>query len=260
MTNIQERIKIWQGLENFRQVLLDLLANDLGKINQATLDKVFSGYNFQLLDSKRDKLIEAIEHKLTELEPTDELYQQLKQELENIKSIDEEVVLKREIPDFSYEYVFRAPKGTIVNLSGFVKILAKNNPHHKALLSWQANKRNPILFLAELLPQADGNNAIYFHINLGGDDGLAIIEDAGDNYRWNQCLKHDYPDLMNAEFGSVLMNKTTKAITLESANMTAAAALGKAQSQTAKGISLFENNVTLMEVYKQDLESLDFNY
>lgn len=260
MSNIQERISIWQGLENFRQVLLDLLAHDLGKMNQAGLDKLFSGYGFTLVDNNRDKLIEAITAKLGEIDPKSELHQALAQELENIKSIDEEIVLKRQTNDFNYEYIFRAPKGTIINLSGFVKILSKTTPGHKALLSWQANKRDPILFLAELVPINEQENQIFFHINLGGEDGLAVIEDAGDVYRWTQSLKHEYTDLMNAEFGSVVMNKETKEITLEDANMTAAAALGKAQNETSKGISLFENNVTLMQVYKQDLESLDFNY
>lgn len=260
MEKIQERISIWQGLENFRQILLDLLTHDISKINQASLDKIFSGYGFKLLDSKRDKLIEAITSKLNEIEPSTELHQQLSQELDNLKSIDDEIVLHRETKDFSYEYIFRAPKGTIINLNGFVKIINKFNHNHKALLSWQGNKRDPILFLAELLPKTEQENEIFFHINLGGEDGLAIIADAGMNYRWTQALKHEYSDLMAAEFGSVIMNKTTKVITLEDANMTAAAALGKAQSQTNKGISLFENNVTLMEVYKADLESLDFNY
>ena len=260
MEKIQERISIWQGLENFRQILLDLLTHDISKINQVSLDKIFNGYGFKILDNKRDKLIKAIGNKLKEIEPSSELYQQLNQELENLKSIDNEIVLQRETKDFSYEYIFRAPKGTIINLNGFVKIINKFNPNHKALLSWQGNKRNPILFLAELLPKNEQENYIFFHINLGGEDGLAVIADAGVNYRWTQSLKHEYSDLMTAEFGSVLMNKLTKEITLEDANMTAAAALGKAQSETNKGISLFENNVTLMEIYKTDLESLDFNY
>lgn len=258
--DIAKRISIWQGLGNFRQVLLGLLAYDIKKINQASLDKLFSNYGFIIIENKRDQLIEAITAKLEELEPNSELYQALKQELDNLKTIDEEIVLKRTTPEFIYEYIFRAPKGNIVNLSGFVKIFAKNNPNHKALLSWQGNKRDPILFLAELVPKNTTNNDIFFHINLGGEDGLAIIEDAGDKYRWTQSLKHEYTDLMNTEFGSVVMNKKTKEISLEDANMTAAAALGKAQTPTSKGISLFENNVTLMEVYKQDLEGLDFNY
>ena len=54
---IQERIKIWEGLENFRQILLDILSHGVKNINQNTLNKLFSSYNLVLQDSRRELLI-----------------------------------------------------------------------------------------------------------------------------------------------------------------------------------------------------------
>jgi hypothetical protein len=110
-------------------------------------------------------------------------------------------------------------------------------------------------------PNADPNKeGIYFHINLGGSDGMAIIYEEPDSYRWTQFLKYDYPDLINAEFGSVAMDKSSHEISLIDGNIAAAVALSKAEEKTQQGISLFENNVALMQVYKRDLQGLDFSY
>ncbi len=259
--DIQARIKIWEGLDNFRQVLLDLLRHDISKVNQATLDKLFSGYDFKLKPSRRSELIKAINEKQATLDPSSDLAQNLNLELEKLHQLDREIILGRDTSDFEYEFVFKEADKAITNLNGFVKIINRINPLHRALVSWQSDTRNPIIFLAELVPDLKRNEQkIYFHINLGGTDGLAIIYEEPNAYYWTQSLQYDYPDLVNAEFGSISMNKTTHEITLEDGNIAAAVALAKAQEKTHQGITLFENNVALMQVYKNDLQGLDFNY
>ena len=61
LTNVdlKARIQIWEGLDNFRQVLLDLLTHDINKINQASLDRIFSGYGFKLKESRKSELPRA---------------------------------------------------------------------------------------------------------------------------------------------------------------------------------------------------------
>ncbi len=260
--DLRARIQIWEGLDNFRQVLLDLLTYDISKINQTSLDRIFSGYGFKLKESRRNELIKAITEKQRSLDPNSELSKNLGLELEKLKDLEREIIINRETKDFYYDFVFKASSGPMANLSGFVKIVSKKNPKNRGLLSWQSDKRDPILFLAELVPLANDpkKEQIFFHINLGGTDGMAIIYEEPDSYRWTQCLKYDYPDLINAEFGSVAMNKTNREISLVDGNIAAAVALSKAQEKTHQGITLFENNVALMQVYQKDLEGLDFNY
>ncbi len=261
--DLKARIQIWEGLDNFRQVLLDLLTHDISKINQTSLDRIFSGYGFKLKESRRNELIRAITEKQRSLDPNSELSQNLALELEKLKDLEREIIINRETKDFYYDFVFKASSGPMTNLSGFVKIINKKDARNRALLSWQSDKRDPILFLAELSPDVSGNpdkEQIFFHINLGGSDGMAILYEEPDSYRWTQCLKYDYPDLINAEFGSVAMNKTNREISLIDGNISAAVALSKAQEKTHQGITLFENNVALMQVYQKDLQGLDFNY
>ena len=261
--DLKARIQIWEGLDNFRQVLLDLLTHDINKINQASLDRIFSGYGFKLKESRKHELIQSIIEKQKSLDPNSELYQDLKSELEKLKDLEREIVISRATKEFDYEFVFKETKGNIINLGGFVKIINKKNARSRGLLSWQSDRRDPILFLAELSPHSNGDpnkEEIFFHINLGGNDGMAIIYEEPDSYRWTQCLKYDYPDLINAEFGSVAMDKVSHEISLVDGNISAAVALSKAQEKTHQGITLFENNVALMEVYKRDLRGLDFSY
>jgi hypothetical protein len=260
--NWQERIKIWEGLENFREVLLGLIAHNLGKINQASLDKLFSGYGFKMQINRKEFLLNEIDKQISKISPALDLYQSLLAQKKQLEELDQEIIIKRETNEFVYEYILKN-KETMVNLFGFVKIMSKNNKQHRALLSWQHNKRDPILFLAELVPHISGNpdlEKIYFHINLGGSDGFAVLEELDQGYRWTHCLKHDYPDLVNAEFGSVIMDKNTKNIRLEDGNLAAATALSKAQNKNEQGITVLENNIALMAMYKKDLQALQFEY
>ena len=59
-SSIKERIKIWKGLENFRQIILDLLAHDIKKINQNTLDRLFPDYGFLIHENRRNLLIKEV--------------------------------------------------------------------------------------------------------------------------------------------------------------------------------------------------------
>lgn len=254
--DFKERIKIWQGLENFRAVLLGLLVHDLSKINQTSLDKLFPGYEFKLEPSRKTQLIKALQDQQKVLDPDSEVYIGINNELEKLYTLDEELIIKRNTEDYRYEYVFKAVNKA-ANLKGFVKIINKHNPFHKGLVSWQAEKRNPMIFLIEMMPQKD---KIFFHINLGKPDGLAVIAEEPDSYTWTHSMEVEYPELTAAEYGSISMDKNTKEIKLLDGNIPAAMALSKAQSLTDTGITIFENNVTLMNMYKKDLRDLDFDY
>jgi hypothetical protein len=256
--NIKERIKIWKGLENFRQILLDLLAHDIRKINQKTLDRLFSSYGFLLQDNRRDILIAEITKELKRLDPSSDEALTLKQQLSELNDLDDEIIIKKITDKFSYEYVFKS-KETQINLEGFVKIVALDDPRHRALVSWQAKQRYPILFLAELVPE-NNQEKIYFHLNIGKEDGLAVIEECENCYRWTHTIAHDYPDLETTEFGAVVMDKVTKNISLEDGNLPAAVALSKAQTINSEGVTVLENNIALLNMYKKDLQGLDFNY
>jgi hypothetical protein len=256
--NIKERMRIWKGLENFRQILLDLLAYDITKINQKTLDRLFSSYGFLLQDNRRDILIKEISNELKRLDINSDEALMLKKQLEELHELDDEIIIKKITDKFSYEYVFKS-KETQVNLEGFVKIVALDNPRHRALLSWQTKQRYPILFLAELVPE-NNTEKIYFHLNIGKEDGLAVIEECDNFYRWTHSMEHDYPDLETAEFGAVIMDKVTKNICLEDGNIPAAIALSKAQTVNSDGITVLENNIALLNMYEIDLQGLDFNY
>lgn len=256
--NIKERIQIWKGLENFREITLTLLAHDIKKVNQNTLDRLFPGYGFLMQTNRRDVLIKEIEKEIKKFNVGSDEANLLKSQLEELKALDDEVIIKKLSDKFAYEYVFKS-KETQVNLEGFVKIVALDDPRHRGLLSWQTKKRYPILFLAELVPE-NNQEKIYFHVNIGKEDGIAIIEECAEGYRWTHTLAHDYPDLENAEFGAVIMDKNTKNISLEDGNIAAATALSKAQTLGTDGVTVLENNIALLNMYKRDLQGLDFNY
>jgi len=256
---MQNRILIWQGLENLRAVLLDLLTHGIKNINQTTLDKVFSSYNFQMINSRRDELINEIKKQLKSPDLQHDIATELQNQLNILESLDEELIFKRNTQKFSYEYVLKS-KYKQANLSGFIKIQALDNPDHRGLVSWQQNKRDPLIFLVELAPQLNKPEQIYFHINLGTNDGLAIISEEEDYYLWTHYLAADYADLANAEFGSVSIDKDFKDIKLLDGNIAAATAFSKAQAVNQDGMSVFENNVKLMMMFRADLQSLDFSY
>jgi hypothetical protein len=258
---IQERIKIWQGLDNFRQVLLDILSHGVRNINQNTLNKLFSGYDLVLQDSRRDLLIKQIQIQIKQMDEGSEERLLLEQQMQELKSLDEELIIKKETKFFHYEFILKE-KNNFKNLAGFVKIMSIDNPRHRALLSWQQQSREPVIFLAELLPDHEnfGKEKIYFHISLSKDDGTAIIFEEKDKFMWTQIDAYEYSSMINAETGSISMNKATGLVMLEDANLTAAKALSKAETTNPEGVSIFANNVKLMQMYKDDLQKLSFDY
>jgi hypothetical protein len=256
----EERIKIWEGLANFRYILLELLSNDIGKLSQASLDALFPGFNLKLQMNRKQFLLDELDKKLRILIPGSDDFLEIKNQRQQLKLLDDEIILKKDTKDFNYEFVLKA-RNKMVNLFGFGKITNKKNKKHRALLSWQSDKRNPILFLAELCPEEHlDQEKIYFHINLGNPDGLAIIEELEDCYRWTHCLESEYPELAQAEYGAVSMDKVTKYIKLEDGNIPAAMALTKAEKLNEQGITVLENNIMLMQMYKSDLQALPFDY
>ncbi len=255
ITNWQEKVLIWEGLEDFRITLLKLFAYDVSTVNQKTLDMLFGNNFFEYSESKKDLLIKEIELQLKNQNLDPDVTETLTKQLSELRRLDNELVLKRHTHNFDYEFVLKS-KPTQKNFSGFVKIVNKFNTSHRGLLSWQNDNRNPIVFLAELLK----TRKVSFHINLGDADGLAIIDELDSGYRWTQSLKSNYSDLLNAEHGSIFLDKNSREISLEDGNISAAMALSKAQSLNNKGITVFENNIQLMEMFKKDLEELDFSF
>lgn len=254
IVNWQEKIKIWEGLEDFRDVLLKLFSYDLSKINQKTLDLLFGDGDFKLKEAKKDLLIKEINKQLKDEDLDSRLKESLEKQLEELKDLNDELVIVKRINGLDYEIVLKS-KTTGKIFSGFVKIINRLNPRHRGLLSWQQDSRSPILFLAELK-----NNQVSFHINLGKPDGLIIIEELEHGYRWTQCNMSEYPDLIDAEYGSIFYDKNTKNISLEDGNIAAALAFSKAQTTNEKGLTVFENNIELMNIFKKDLEELDFSF
>jgi hypothetical protein len=258
----QERIKLWEGLANFKNVLIELLSNDINKLSQASLDMLFPGYEFKMQINRKRFLLEEIDKQLKNLIPGSDLYLEIQNQKNQVELLDDEIIIRKETQDFKYEYVLKN-RNKMVNLFGFVKIINKKNKKHRALLSWQSDRRDPILFLAELVPDNSldpTKEKIYFHINLGQNDGLAVIEETEDGYRWTHSLESEYAELINAEFGSVIMDKQTKYIKLEDGNIPAAMALTKAEKINTDGVTVLENNIALMQMYKTDLQNLDFDY
>jgi len=56
------------------------------------------------------------------------------------------------------------------------------------------------------------------------------------------------------------MDKISKHIRLEDGNIPAAMALTKAEKLNEQGITVLENNIALMQMYKADLQALPFDY
>lgn len=249
-----DKVKVWEGLDDFRNTLLKLFVYDISTVNQETLNMLFGKGVFTYAEAKKDLLIKEIELQLKSGTLNDEATQILTKQLSELRTLESELVLQKQTISFNYEFVLKA-KATQKNFTGFVKIISRSNISHRGLLSWQNDNRNPILFLAELK-----HGKVIFHINLGENDGLAIIEELDNGYRWTHSLETNYSDLVNAEHGAIFMDKATKNIMLEDGNIAAATALSKAQSLNSKGITVFENNISLMNMFKHDLEDLDFNF
>lgn len=258
---IQERIQIWEGLENFRQILLDILSHGVKNINQNTLNKLFSSYDLVLQDSRRDILIGQIKGQINQMEEGSEERVLLESQLNELMSLDEELIIHKQTKLFNYEYILKE-KNNLKNLAGFVKIMSIDNPRHRALLSWQQQSREPVIFLAELVPDLEkpGEEKIYFHISLSKEDGTAVIFEEKDKFMWTQINAHEYSDMNTAETGSISMNKASGMVMLEDGNLAAAQALSKAETTNPEGVSIFANNVKLMQMYKEDLQKLSFDY
>ena len=77
---------------------------------------------------------------------------------------------------------------------------------------------------------------------------------------WTQIDAYEYSDMVNAETGSISMNKSDGTVNLEDGNLAAAQALSKAETKNPEGVSIFANNVKLMQMYKDDLQKLSFDY
>jgi hypothetical protein len=258
---IQERIKIWEGLENFRQILLDILSHGVKNINQNTLNKLFSSYNLVLQDSRRELLINQIKSQINQMDEGSEERILLETQMAELISLDEELIINKQTKFFNYEFILKE-KNNFKNLAGFVKIMSIDNPRHRALLSWQQQSREPVIFLAELVPDLEnpGEEKIYFHISLSKADGTAIIFEEKDKFMWTQINAHEYSDMKNAETGSISMSKADGMVMLEDGNIAAAQALSKAETTNPEGVSIFANNVKLMQMYKEDLQKLSFDY
>ncbi len=247
-------IEVWRGLETWRSVMLELLACDISKINQASLDLLFPLEGLKMEPNKKRDLIIELEKQKKSLDPSSDLYLSLEAELQNLRDLQEELCVSKVNGDFIYKFVLKAEIKQI-NLSGFAKILNSRQPQYRALLSWQNKSRTPILFLAEQ-PEL---NQCRFHINFP-DAGMAIIWEDANSYIWTHVMKSNYSEMKAEDFGSIGIDKTNQKITLRDSNIAAATALSKAQTRSETGETLFENNIKLMLSYKQELANLDFGF
>lgn len=248
----QTRMKIWQGLDNFRQMLRSLLPFNFKDINQSTFDLLFPNLAFEFKMNKKEFLKNQIQQELKKINEQNPFYQELQVQLNELNLLQDELVFTKHAQDFSYEFVLRDSPSMILP-SGFVKIMNLDQIGHKALLTWQSDSRDPLIFLAETINNID----FYFHINLGDNDALILLEEIFDGYCWTQA-NSKYPAILDAEYGSIIFDKSDNSIKLQDGNITAAQALLKAETKTKEGITVFENNIQLMKMYKADLQKLDW--
>ena len=165
---------------------------------------------------------------------------------EELQSVEEDLILKRSMEHFNYEFVFKED----THLKGFVKIAHKSEARHVGILEWQ-DSSDPVLYLAEY-----DKGHMKLHINYG-EEGLAIIEKAGElSWRWSHCLPEGYLDLVHEEVGSILMSKMTKQIKLEKGNLATVEAAKRATAVQKNGKTLLENNISLMKIYEAQLKQL----
>jgi hypothetical protein len=258
---IQESIRLWQGLEDFRFVLFEIFSIGLNNIKQETLDKLFSSYGFKLEADKKALAIKTIQDQLKmDLSPEDRLeIENYKKELENFQN---ETIIKKQTEKFEYEMVFREnPEGKLAkNLMGYVKVKGLENSNHLALVTWESHKK-PIIFMAEIKRNIQGEKEISFHINYG-DSGLAIVWEDQENFFWTHSHSQNYTemqrDLERDEIGTVRMDKQSKEFELVDSNLAGASALARAKTKTSSGKMLIETNIELMNIYKEDLENFIF--
>lgn len=243
----KNKIQIWQGLENFREVLKTLFINGIRDIDQKTLDKMFSSYNFQIDIKTKKEILRSIEDNIEHSSDT-VTKQELKEEKDVLEHVKEDLILLKSTDEFNYQYVLREAN-LAHNLQGFVKIYHKEDSGHVALLSWE-DSIEPVLYLTE----KEGDQ-FRLHINYG-KAGFAIVEESPNTYIWTHADANDYLDLVNAEHGSAEMSKKTEELALIEGNMAAVEALNKASLVAPNGNNLLQNNISLLELYKADLEKL----
>lgn len=248
MENWAQVTHIWEGLENFRQLRRDIFHFGLPQLNQAALDQFFPSYNFTIGASSKSHLLNLINQTLEGADFEDpSIKEGLLAEKEELEKVQEELVLKRSLMHFNYEFVFKESNNA---LSGFIKIFNKSNRKHVGLMNWQ-DGNDPMLYLFEL-----ENNHLRMHINFG-KEGLAIIEQDSDlSYRWTHCLQEGYLDILHAETGSITMSKMTKNIKLEQGNLATVEAAKYAKQIQKNGKTALENNIELLKLYKPELEKI----
>ncbi len=244
-------ISVWQGLNKLRFILSSVHTTGLQKIDQAYLDRAFTEHKFKLTISHKDQLMAAL--KTHDASSSFKIDDSLRLELEEAKrwleEMGDEITLDKQTDNFHYQYILKDEPNKNF-LTGFIKIESLSDPSHKGLLSWQ-DAPNPILFLAEIK-----SGMMFFHVNYG-NEGLAIIQELGGSYKWTHALKHEYLDLLNTPFGSVMMNDASSdQYLLLDGNLAGAKALSHAKTLGKNGKTLFENNIMLMNLYKKDLHNL----
>lgn len=239
---------IWEGLGNFRQLRRDIFRIGLNQIDQKALDSLFTGYNFTISFGAKHKLVSLLEKTLEDGKFTNpDLEHDIKIQIADLEKVHEELVLERNMDHFHYEFVFKEESNS---LKGFVKIVNKTNPKHVGLMEW-SDSNNSVLYLAEV----EDN---HYKLNISyGDGSLAIIEQPSDlSYKWTHCLEEGFKDLTHAEHGSISMSKMTKNVKLEDANLASSEANRRSTEQQPNGKSLIENNITLLDLYKPELDKL----
>jgi len=247
-------ISVWQGLSKVRFLLSSINATGLKKIDQVYLDRSFPEQKFQLIMSHKDQLISALKNhdSSASVNIDDSLKLELEEAKRWLEEMGDEITLDKFTDNFYYQYILKDEPSNKEFITGFVKIENLKDPTHKGLLSWQ-DAQNPILFLAEI---KDG--MMFFHVNYG-KEGIAIIQELDASYKWTHALKHEYLDLLNTPYGSVIMTEGSDQYLLLDGNLAGAKALSHAKTLGKNGKTLFENNVMLMNLYKRDLNNLFLN-
>lgn len=247
MKDWKQAVQIWEGLANFRQLRRDIARLGIEHIDQDLINKLYIGEEFLVDYLPTKQIIDKLEQK-SEKAISRELSEELSSHKTKLENIEEDLVLRKSTENYNYEYVFKEEKHQI---KGFVKISSKQNPKHVALLTWEEDSNDPILYIAELEEQS-----LRLQINFGGKAGLALIQESNSAYYWTHGLKCNYPDILEADHGSASMDKVSNKIELEEASLAAIEAAQKASTIASNNKTLFENNLKLMALYKDDLEKL----
>jgi hypothetical protein len=249
--NWQDLIIVWQGLAKVRYLLSSIQTTGLPNINEHYLQRSFPEHKFELIMSHKDQLLQALaqhDNENKDIKLDESVKMELEQAREWLKNLGDEITINKQNDNFMYQFVLKSEEQKN-QIAGFVRIESKTNSSHKALLSWQ-DAPNPILFLAEIK-----SNKMYFHVNYGSE-GLAVIQEMPDGYKWTHSTKSEYIELSTSPYGSVFMNEETKQIRLLDGNIAAAKALSHSKTVGKNGKTLFENNIALMKMYKDDMKNL----